>query len=135
MPPLPDKQLLLGPLGTAASAAQWRWVEIQADGHPQSPQRPTTRFHHTLTKVGPSAVVVYGGQDFQMRALGDACILDLSSVDRQSFGSVEWLSIEPPNSDEEGSEDEFDDTKRFNVPAPRYRHAAAAWAWDSRPRS
>jgi hypothetical protein len=70
---------VLGPLGAAAGAGSWRWAEVQADGRPQSPDRPQPRFHHSLTVVG-NRLVVIGGHDHTIRPILAPYALSLDAL-------------------------------------------------------
>lgn len=80
---------MLGPLGAAAGAASWRWHEVQADGRTQSPERPSPRFHATMTVVQEAmangqrrdALLLYGGHDFRIEPIEEAHVLSLHDLD------------------------------------------------------
>lgn len=75
-----NRTCALGPLGPAACAHTWRWSELQPSAVAQSDERPTPRFHHQLTAVGRSALVVSGGHDYMLHPLLDVHVLSLRGV-------------------------------------------------------
>lgn len=86
---------MLGPLGPAAGAASWRWHEVQADGRTQSPERPSPRFHATMTVVQEAmangqhrdALLLYGGHNFRIEPIEEAYVLSLHGLDLRACSS------------------------------------------------
>ena len=72
---------VLGPLGAAAGAAAWRWFEVQEGGGAQSPERPSPRFHHTVSGVrGGAGLLVVGGHDHRIRPILQPWALSLGEL-------------------------------------------------------
>ena len=129
--PRDNETWLLGPLDSSLPPERWRWLEVQGDGRPQSPARPTTRFHHTLT-VLPGGVddadllVVCGGHDFAQRPIWDMAVLTMDDV------AFVWESDHdvpaPPVAVHQLG---WTRQERPLQPCPRAHHAACAWQRDA----
>ena len=81
--PRVNETWLLGPLSLPPD--RWRWLEAHDDGEMQSPQRPTTRFHHQLTVLSTDAgaddvLVVSGGRNYAQVPMWDLCTLSLGDA-------------------------------------------------------
>jgi hypothetical protein len=100
---------LLGPLGPAAGARSWRWVQVHADEGVQPSNRPVAQFHHTLMRVpalrtsgGADSMWVVSGHDKRIQPVCDiACVcLDadvaslLASDAAGSSGSGQPLAVD-----------------------------------------
>jgi hypothetical protein len=115
---------VLGPLGAAAGAAAWRWFEVQGGGGAQSPERPSPRFHHTVSGVrGGAGLLVVGGHDHRIRPILQPWALSLGELavgedgGARNTATVRWHNHDE---DELGAEDK--------LPAPRAHHAAVGWS-------